>query len=342
VIRLSAILFLASLVRGAEPLDWQQLAPLPEPLGVAAPFAGGHGEVLLVAGGANFPHGLPWEGGKKVWHDRVWVLEKPNGTWRAAGRLPRPLAYGVSVSTPGGVVCVGGSDAGRHYADVFRLSWTEGALTTEPLPPLPIALAGACGALAGGTLVVACGSETPGEQSATNRAFAIDLCAAAPAWRELPPLPGRPRFLAASAAADGRWFVLGGAALAPDASGTLARVPLREAWSYHPEQGWRQLADLPRPAVAAPSPAPWVNGRFWLISGDDGTRTGVAPAENHPGFPKTILAYDPARDHWTEAGATPAPRVTVPCVEWAGRFVIPSGEVRPGVRSPEIWTFRAR
>ena len=38
-------------------------------------------------------------------------------------RLPRRIGYGVSVDTPEGVVCAGGHDAERCYADVFMLSW---------------------------------------------------------------------------------------------------------------------------------------------------------------------------------------------------------------------------
>ena len=33
---------------------------------------------------------------------------------------------------------------------------------------------------------------------------------------------------------------------------------------------------------------------------------------------------------------------TVPCVEWRGRLILPSGEVRPGVRSPDTWSFVPR
>jgi N-acetylneuraminic acid mutarotase len=340
--RLAAVLCLCAVVARGDDLAWERLPPLPEARGVAAPFAGVHGGALIVAGGANFPDRLPWEGGAKVWHDRVWVLEKPEGQWRDAGRLPRPLAHGVSVSTPDGVICVGGSDATAHYSDVFRLSLKQGALQTQRLPPLPIALANACGALAGETLCVGTGSETPGEKSATSRAFALDLSAQPPAWSELPPLPGRARLLATAAAHDGRWFLLGGAALEPTAGGKAKRAYLREAWSYQADRGWRRLADLPRPSVAAPSPAPWVNDALLLVSGDDGTLAGFTPPEKHPGFPRTILAYDPARDAWREAGTTPAPRVTVPCVEWQGRLILPSGEVRPGVRSPEVWSFFPR
>lgn len=320
---------------------WKQLPSLPDPLGVAGPFAGVSGGALLVAGGANFPDKMPWEGGKKVWHDRVWVLEKPDGAWRDAGALPGPLGYGVSATWRDGVICAGGSDAERHHREVFRLVWKSEKLTTEPLPPLPIALSGASGALAGDVLYVAGGSAEPGEQSATNRAFALDLAAEKPAWRELPPLPGKPRLFAAGAAHGGAFYVLGGAALEPKADGKIARVYLHDAWSYSAEGGWKRLADLPRPSVAAPSPAPVVGGRILLVAGDDGSRAGFQPVEKHPGFAKGILAYDIAGDRWSEAGETPAPRATVPCAEWRGMFVIPSGEARPGVRSPEVWALVA-
>ena len=88
----AAILTIASIHAG----EWKQLPSLPGPVGIAAPFAGvSHGS-MIVAGGANFPDKMPWEGGRKVWHDEAWILEKPDGKWRSAGKLPRPLAYGVS------------------------------------------------------------------------------------------------------------------------------------------------------------------------------------------------------------------------------------------------------
>lgn len=333
---------MTTLACAADTLTWKQLPPLPDALGVAGAFAGVSNGALLVAGGANFPDKMPWEGGQKIWRDRVWVLEKPDGAWREAGKLPRPLGYGASVTHGDSMVCVGGSDADRHFAGAFRLVWKSDKLITQPLPPLPITLSGASSALVGDTLLIACGAEQPGEQAATNRAFALDLAAKNPAWRELPPLPGKPRLLAAGAAHDGAFYVLGGAALEPNVEGKIARVYLREAWSFRAEQGWQRLADPPKPSVAAPSPAPFFDGTFLLIAGDDGSRVGFAPVEKHPGFPKAILAYDPALDRWSEAGEVPAPRATVPCVEWRGAFIIPSGEARPGVRSPQVWALHVR
>jgi N-acetylneuraminic acid mutarotase len=316
---------------------WKPLAPLPGRLGVAGAFAGVSGGALLVAGGANFPDRMPWGGGEKVWHDDVFVLQQPHGAWRRAGKLPRPLAYGVSVTCEETVICVGGSDALRHHAEAFRLHWRGGKLEIETLPSLPLPLANMSGALVGNILYIAGGTEVPGEQSATNCFFAFDLGARKPQWQRREPFPGEARFLATAAAHDGMFYLVGGAAICRTADRKPSRFYLRDTLRYRPGEGWSRLTDLPRPSVAAPAPAPWINGKLLLLGGDDGSHIGFTPPETHPGFARSILAYDPSHDQWTELGTIPAPRVTTPCIQWRGIFVVPSGEVRPGVRSPEVW-----
>ncbi len=335
--RLVTLLLVVSSSSAAENWNGKPLPPLPDTLGVAAPFAGVSGGSLLVAGGANFPDRMPWDGGRKTWHDRIWLLDKPHGSWRPVGKLPLPRAYGISATTPNGVVCVGGSDAARHYPDVFQLAWRDDVLVTETLPSLPIALANAGGALVGKTLFVACGAEQPGEQSATRRAFVMDLSGNKPVWHEITSLPGQPRILPIAAAYRNAFYLFGGIALEPNATGKVERVYLRDSWRYDSVTGWKGLADLPKPLAAAPSPAPIIQGEALLLAGDDGSLVHFQPIAKHPGWSRTILAYDFARNRWREAGKSPAPRATAPCVEWNGRFVVPSGEVRPGVRSPEVW-----
>ncbi len=320
---------------------WTQLPKLPDPLGVAAPFAGVSEGVLFVAGGANFPDGFPWQGGKKVWHDEAFILSNPTGRWRRAGKLPRPLAYGISITTGNGIICIGGSDSEKHYADVFRLVWVNGILRSEPLPSLPVRLANAAGAVVHDVLLVCGGSETPGEQNALNRLFAMRTAASDQTWHELEPLPGKARILSMAASFAGAFYVFGGVSLERK-DGKSARTYLRDAWRYRLDEGWRRLADAPHPVAAAPSPAPVIAGEILLVAGDDGSRIGLQPVERHPGFPARVLAYNPLGDTWREFGPVPAPRATVPCVEWRGRFVIPSGEVRPGVRSPEVWSLQSQ
>ena len=94
--------------------------------------------------------------------------------------------------------------------------------------------------------------------------------------------------------------------LKPGPDGKPVREYLRDAWRYTPGQGWKRLADLPRAAAAAPSPAPLVAGsRLLVISGDDGKNVSFKPETAHPGFPRDVLAYDVQRDAWSAGGRGP-------------------------------------
>jgi N-acetylneuraminic acid mutarotase len=47
-------------------------------------------------------------------------------------------------------------------------------------------------------------------------------------------------------------------------------------------------------------------------------------------------------DTWTSAGSMPTNHVTTVLVLWDKRIVIASGEVRPRVRSPAIWSIQPK
>ncbi|MCH2107586.1 MAG: sodium/solute symporter, partial [Planctomycetes bacterium] len=104
--------------------------------------------------------------------------------------------------------------------------------------------------------------------------------------------------------------------------------------------------------AAAPSPAFAIGSEHLvLFGGDDGARYGEDLKDAHPGFPATGFAYDPVLDRWRPAGSLPVDPaadpsdalslsawspVTTGTVRWGDRFVIPTGEARPGVRTPRI------
>jgi N-acetylneuraminic acid mutarotase len=333
------VIFQICVASRAEGIHASRLPSLPEPLGVAGAFAGVANDSLLVAGGANFPDAPPWKGGKKTWYDTVYLLSETNSDWKIVGKLPRPLGYGVSITTREGVVCIGGSDAQRHYADCFLLKVNAGKLEVKPLPSLPVPLANAAGALVADTIYLAGGSREPGEQSASAALYALNLTASSKAWTNLAPCPGKARILPLAASLDGDFYLAGGAAL-EKTNGAVGRVYLRDTWRFRPGAGWKKLSDLPSACVAAPSPAPVLGGQLYVLSADDGSARDFQPIENHPGFPRTILTFDSTKASWSEAGELPAPRVTAPVVFWRGGFVVPSGEMRPGVRSAEVWMFR--
>ena len=325
---------------GSPQMEWSQLPSLPDREGFASPFAGVSGGALIVAGGANIP-GEKWtEPFVKKWYDSIFILQGPQAKWRTGGKLPRPLGYGVSVTTDDGLFCLGGSDANRHYADAFLLRMKDGKLTRKAFPSLPSPCANACGALVGRTIYVAGGIDTPTATTAMHTFWALDLNAQEPFWHELDPWPGPERMFAVAGALDGAFYLFSGAKLSAGDDGKPVREFLRDAYRFTPAEGWKRLADLPRAAVAAPSPAPASGSKLLILTGDDGLNVTFQPVEKHPGFPRNALCYDTAADAWTVIDGTPISRATVPTVTWRDRVVIPNGEVRPRVRTPEVWSLR--
>jgi N-acetylneuraminate epimerase len=328
----------------AAPLDWKPLPPIPDREGFAGSFAGTVGGALFVVGGANFPEKRPWEGGAKVWYDRIFLLEPgataspaPGaGAWREAGKLPAPNGYGVSVQLDDGLLLIGGGDAKRNFSEVW-LARAEGrGVNFSAWPSLPKPLAMAAGARVGQTVFVAGGLDRPDAPQAQRAFFALDLENPRGGWRELESWPGPERMLATAGASDGSFFLFSGAKLVAGADGKPSREWLPDAYRYTPGSGWKRLADLPRVAVAAPSPAAVVDGKLIVVGGDDGVQVNVAPTA-HQGFPREMLVYDPKTDAWTRVGEVPFSLVTTTSVVWRGSYVIPGGEQRPGVRSPAVW-----
>jgi N-acetylneuraminate epimerase len=346
-------------------LKWIQLPCLPAPIGFAGSFAGTSGGALLVAGGANFPNLMPWDGGQKIWHDSIFVLSESDAHWVSSFKLPHALAYGVSVSIIGSspraarrefdaVLCAGGSDAHQHFRDVFLLSWKNGKIETRTFPSLPLPMANGCGALVGNTFYLAGGTDKPDATNALHTFWSMDISAQNPTWRQLEPWPGPARMLAVAGASDdagaygvpalagSAFFLFSGVELSGDPAGKPVRHYLKDAYRFTPREGWKRIADLPRPAAAAPSPAIARNGQLLIVSGDDGTMINFEPKSEHPGFPKDVLSYDTARNQWTNLGPSPLSRATTPVVEWNGISVIPTGEARPGHRTPEVWGLKPR
>ncbi|HVJ80556.1 MAG TPA: galactose oxidase, partial [Planctomycetia bacterium] len=225
--------------------------------------------------------------------------------------------------------------ARRHYQNSFRLHWRGGALQTEELPPLPFPIANGCAALVGGTFFV-CGGQKEPTGPALDSLLAMDLEAKPLVWRTPASRPGGGRILSIAASAGGEFWSIGGATIEVGPIGKPARRYQTDVYSYKEGRGWRRRADLPAALAAAPSPAPTIGNGPAVLGGDDGTQASLAP-ERHRGFSKKIWVYDTASERWKETDAVAAPRVTTGIAEWRGGWAIPSGEVRPGIRSSEVW-----
>jgi len=322
------------------------VAMLPEvtdPIGYAGAFTGVIGNLLLAGGGANFPEGvMPWNGGRKVWHDTLYMLDlsaRESG-WKIIGRLPKANGYGVSLSCREGIVIIGGGDASQHFSDVWLLTLAaDGLPVFRGLPDLPTGLAQMSGAIVGRCIHLCGGIETTAATSSTNAHWMLDLDALEKGWRKMPALPAAGRILATSAALGDAFYLMGGCSLAPGSDGKPSRTLLRDAWKFSSGR-WSRVADLPHVLVASASPAPVVGDSIFLVSGDDGNQAGLASPEHHTGFSREVLCYDTGGDRWTGSShLTVPPPVTAAVTRWQDQFIFFNGEVRPGVRTTQVFLF---
>jgi SSS family solute:Na+ symporter len=339
--------------KSAPALKFDQLQPLPDPVGFAGPYAGTSNGALIVAGGANFGGKDNWAGAPKQWHDRIFVLEKPDGTWKEAGKLPKNLGYGVTVTWKNQVICVGGENADGMHADAFAISWEQGKVRTEVLPALPQALGYTSGALLGDTIYVIGGNA--GKNTIQKSVWSMDLAkpAAQRRWISEESWPGPALFLAVAGTDGNHLYLFGGAELYTNWRGQVDRIFHKQSYKFTPGKGWVRIADMPATLAAGPSPAPMLNGELMVMGGDDGGLFGRSSSikHRHPGFPSSVYAYDTQTDKWrlgtsmpldygpdfiNQPGAATMPPVTTGTVMWHGKVIIPSGEIRPGVRTNRI------
>jgi len=322
-------------------MRWSRLPETPNAPGVGGAFVGTSSDLLLCAGGSNYPDKPAWEGGVKTWHDQVYTLASTRSKkWAIAGKLPRPIAYGVGISIRQGLLTIGGADAHRHYADCYTLAIEEGELKVRPFPFLPRPLAYATGALVGSKVIVAGGTERPEATSASSAAYAIDLANLNGGWKELPLWAGSGRMLAQSAGTKDTFYMFGGVALTPGVK-NIEREYLTDCHAFTLGKEWRRLAALPHALAAAPSPCPVMDDKILILGGDDGKLAGKVEALKHPGFSKQILSYNRTTDTWKPSEEESSTSVlSTGCTKWSNGFAIVNGEVRPFVRSAEGWLLR--
>lgn len=340
VVFLMSVFQIKVTAQSSRSLSWDSLPSIPDPIGFAGSFAGVSNGTLLVAGGANFPDGgAPWTGSKKVWHDHIFALEKPDGKWKLAGKLPHSLGYGASITWNDALIIIGGSNEKGHFADVFMLKYVDGKITRSLLPSLPKPIANTSGVLIGDVIYIAGGIESPDAKDAEKNFWALDLAVQQKAWKVLDAWPGPSRMFAVAGAQKDDFYLFSGGALKEG-----QRDYLKDAYRYNSQKGWKKLADLPNSVVAAPNPAyADQHSNLMIFGGDDGAAAANAALlkDKHPGFSRHLLSYNILKDTWSVTGQLPAaPPVTTTLTLWNGNVVIPGGEVKPAVRTPKVLIFR--
>jgi len=347
-------------------IEWKEPVTLPatedgNSIGIAGPVTGIIDDLLLVGGGANFPHGLPWEGGIKQFQQQLHLYqltEKGDCIFWKTIRLPELTSYACSYSTSKGIVLAGGEGEKGISSAVWLLGKTHTGITEKALPELPIPLTNAAGTAIQNQLFIAGGETTTGMN---NRFFSFSLNDPSQGWMELPSLPYAVSHAVLQArSVNGRQELIlaGGRAR----NGTDTSQFYAETWVYSLDhRTWKKLGKLPN-ALAAAQAIRLKDESILLLGGDDGSTftqveklLGAIQHErdstkrvalihkknelqrNHPGFRKEILVLPADESQWQFAGSVPfhAP-VTTTLIRWNNFLLVPSGEVRAGIRSPYI------
>lgn len=357
----------------AKQIEWSIAAKLQTPGGqTSIGFAGAINAVLqdrlIVAGGANFPDKKPWEGGKKHYSKEIHILEKTGNkyTWsKEKAFLPEAIAYAGNTSTKFGVVYAGGENEQGLSNQVFLLKQDQGSdkITAKALTSLPIALTNV--ALTSiGNLVYAIGGDQ--EKTTSKAVFSLDLSLPTATWRALPELPiplANSVVVVQSPEKQALIYVIGGRTKTPTGISDLHST----VFIYHPEkQEWKAGASIKdgqeEMNFSAGTGLAIGKNQIMIFGGDNGKTfhqietylSRIAKTENpeekarltaeknelsihHKGFYKGLLSYDVLNNAWTKLGELPfLSQVTAMATNWNNNIFISSGEVQPGVRTPNI------
>ena len=106
--------------------------------GVSAPFCGAIQDVLVVAGGANFPDKSLLDGGAKRVYADIWAKAPHGRKWVHAGVLPDSTAYGATFAVDSALVLAGGNVCGVTTDKVYELRLSYGKAVLRTLPQLPV------------------------------------------------------------------------------------------------------------------------------------------------------------------------------------------------------------
>ena len=372
--------------------------------GVSAPFCGTIQDVLVVAGGANFPDKSLLDGGAKRVYADIWAKAPHGRKWVHAGVLPDSTAYGATFAVDSALVLAGGNVCGVTTDKVYELRLSYGKAVLRTLPQLPVPME-QCGwtrdgenlYLVGGvgtTGVYTCrigiyewskiadlpeplvqpvafasagklyvwGGFNPETLEVSDRGIVMDLTvipsgAKDSLWKAAPVIPDGGTFVGATGATlpDGRLVVVGG----------VNRAIFARALHNTPEDRIPYLSKEPaeyqfRQDVFAFDPAvtedaigkgavsEGVAGKTDTIS--TGSASGGA-AGNADTIGTGAASGDAAGSvatsgAWTRLGSVPAcalagPGVAVRPAASApghGSIYVAGGELKPGVRSPRIFS----
>lgn len=323
--------------------------------GVSACYCGVINGYLYIAGGCNFPYKPVAEGGKKRFYKAIYAAklnaEGKRLEWKTVGQMPQPAAYGVSVTYENSLIFVGGNNETGGLTTAIRLRPTATGMQQEALPSLPHALDNMAGAVVGHILYVVGGNC---EGVATQKVWSLDLKnTEKEGWKEEPSIPGIARVQPIAAALAGDLLGVWGG-FAPKTDSKAAQLAMNGA-SYNAGCGTWTALPVPTDAlgeevftggataIATPQKGVvvvgGVNKDVFLAAINKLPEGYLLHEPEWYRFNSRVLCY---RDGaWTQLLQHPSvARAGCALAYWDGWVYVVGGELKPGIRTPEIVRFR--
>jgi N-acetylneuraminate epimerase len=355
-------------------IEWKTAAQLQNvdgsvSLGFAGAINGVSNGVLIVTGGANFQDKMPWEGGKKHYSKEIHVLEKIKGefVWNKNNKstLPEPIAYCGSTTTDLGIVYVGGENENGLSNKAFILKWNteKKEVKTKPLPNFPIAITNITLTHIKNVVYAIGGDEA---QKSSDLVASLDLNTPNPEWKIAPKLPlalANATAVVQNNKSGKSIYVIGGRTKTPSGISDLHNATY--AFDIQ-KQIWEKCAPLSdgknTTNFSAGAGVAVGNHSIVIVGGDNGEvfhkietylsqiAQNISPEEKakltaeknilnttHEGFYKGILLYNTLTNTWSKIGDLPfLAHVTTTATLWNNEIVLSNGEIKPGVRTPNV------
>ena len=323
--------------------------------GVSACFASASSNTLIMAGGANFAQEPAANGGAKCFYAGIYAASATDNAlqWKLVGKLPEPIAYGVSLPSADSLIVAGGSNDRGAKATVMSISIIDGEARIGSMPPLPVTIDNAAGCVSGGTAYIV-GGNANGEPSAA--VYSLNLADRYAAWQQIATLP-EARVQPVCAVANSTLYVWGG--FQPAQGDSIDAEVYTTGIAINLEQG--SCRPLPAPTTADGSEVTLSGGaavadgngnivaaggvnRNIFLDAISGTYALIArdvylkQAPEWYRFNRMLYVYDTVAQQWSVVGEyAPLARAGAALVAASSKvFYCIGGEVKPGIRAAQV------
>lgn len=333
-------------------------------LGFAGMISGTSNQLMLVAGGANFPDKMPWLGGKKKYHRQIYLYKNTHGHLELVDdskELPNTLAYAASCTQHNQIFIAGGENDLGIQNKAFILTMQAGKVLYTALPDLPFSVTNAMMIVKSNTLYLLGGED---EKQTQSHLISLDLNKVHAKWKYLQPVPfpvSHGVIALQQVKGKDELFVLGGRTKTANGISTFYDTII----SYNFEKdSWAQVGQLPYP-ISAGTGIQLSAHEIALFGGDKGivfnqverliqaindapnaeqkellNQQKIQLQATHPGFTNDILLFNSSTNKTEQIAKAPfAIPVTSSVLKFGNTFYIASGEIKAGVRSPYIFSF---